>query len=99
MRVFGALGTDVKLVGPPVPQGPEPELVGTTRWAAARPTMFSWRTHACWFDMRQPDGERQPGQYENFWPGMSRWVLGTRMEDTDFVLGAPEHWDPPRTTL
>ncbi len=104
--LYGYLGIDVSLVGPPLPQGPAEELVGTENWAKAVPSMSSRKTHVGWFDMRQADndgdgdGERtRTGRHENFWPGRGRWVLGVRMDDAEFAMSEAEQWAPPESTL
>lgn len=91
--LYRYLGLDASLVGPPLPKGPTEELVGTEYWAKAVPSMYSRRTHVGWFDMRQVDEEgKSIGEYENFWPGMSRWVLGARMDDAVLEFSAAEQW-------
>ncbi len=45
--------------------------------------------------MKQTDTDgQQVGEFANFWPGMSRWVLGMRMDETDFLMPAAERWEP-----
>lgn len=51
------------------------------------------RTHLAWFDISQKDEQgKSASLFENFWPGLGRWHLGLRMDDT--VIGIPEgeHW-------
>jgi hypothetical protein len=94
--LYRALGIDTTLVMPPLPQGQPEEIVGTDRWASSSPSMFTWKSHIGWFDMRQggEDGA-QVGEHENFWPGMKRWVLGVRMDDVAFTFSEGVYWAPP----
>ncbi len=99
IKLFKLLAIDTTLAAPPLPRGPTEELVGTETWARTAPSMFSWKTHLGWFDMKQADEEgKQLGEHENFWPGMSRWVVGMRMDHTDFVMAAAERWAASGTT-
>ncbi|KAH6675371.1 hypothetical protein F5X68DRAFT_40564 [Plectosphaerella plurivora] len=102
LRIFGWLGFDFTLVHPPLPEGKgkHGELPGTDRWAAVKPGQYSPKTSLAWFDMSQTDENgKRPGLYENFWPGLRRWHVGVRMDDSEVDFPEPTVWDPPKSVL
>ncbi|KAJ2899564.1 hypothetical protein MKZ38_002997 [Zalerion maritima] len=101
----GMIGMDISLVQPPLPEGngSQDELPGTSDWARILPVQKSWKTHAVWVDLKQEDlpaGATTPkgmeGRAENFFPGLSRWILGARMDDATIDLEAGKHWPKPK---
>ncbi|KAK7733679.1 hypothetical protein SLS53_008146 [Cytospora paraplurivora] len=96
----GYFGVNTALVQPPVPQGKTKELVGTEQWCKCPLWQYSPKTHIGWFDLRQRDeAGNLTALFENFWPGLGRWQLGVRMDDTDFELPEGEYWRFPRANL
>ncbi|KAM7183559.1 hypothetical protein V8F33_013504 [Rhypophila sp. PSN 637] len=61
----------------------------------------SSRTSLVWADLRQSGGETQTkeGEYENFWPGMPRWVVAVKLEDGAIELGEGKTWATPCSLL
>ncbi|KAM5345307.1 hypothetical protein ACJ41O_011169 [Fusarium nematophilum] len=96
------LGVDPTLVLPPLPSGDgsQDELPGTDRWCSIVPQQGSSRCKLGWFDVAQHRDEagRLTGEFENFWPGWTRWYIAVKMEDAVIKFGHPETWDPPRTS-
>ncbi|CZR66351.1 uncharacterized protein PAC_16252 [Phialocephala subalpina] len=105
------IGWDLGLVQPPLLAGEGEELAGTDKWCKIAAVESSKKTSLGWFDLKQrsESAERDPllggdqieneeqefEGYANFWPGLGRWRIGIKMEDTvvDFPVG--EHWGPP----
>lgn len=93
------VGLDISLVQPPLPegQGSEGELPGTEEWVKTMAVEKTWRAHAIWCDLKQDvphdhDVPGMKGRTENFIPGLSRWCLGVRMDDTAIDFGMGERW-------
>ncbi|KAJ0159335.1 hypothetical protein CTA2_9908 [Colletotrichum tanaceti] len=102
LGVFRYVGVDATLVQPPLPEGngSRGELPGTDRWCSIAPGQSSKRASLGWFDIRQADeGGDVVGEHENFWPGLGRWQIGLKMEDSDVTFAEPKHWDAPRSAL
>lgn len=97
---FEYLGVDTSLVQPPVPQGTQPEAVGTEQWCRSSSVQSASRTHLGWMDLRQRDEDgKLTGLYENFWPGIGRWQLAVKMENSTFHIGEGKYWRGPRANL
>ncbi|ORY60285.1 uncharacterized protein BCR38DRAFT_349990 [Pseudomassariella vexata] len=91
------IGVDVSIVQPPLPEGTgsHKELVGTNQWCKIVPNQ-SGKTSLAWIDLSQRDDDgKLHGQHESFWPGLGRWQLGIKMENTDIVFGMGEYWASP----
>lgn len=92
---FEYFGVSTALVQPPVPQGAQPEIVGTKEWCRSPSIQSSSKTHVGWMDLRQRDEEgKLTGLFENFFPGLGRWQLAVRMDNADFDIKEGEHWRP-----
>lgn len=97
---FEYLGVDTSIVQPPVPQGAKPEVVGTEQWCRSLTVQYSSRTHLGWMDLRQRDEDgKLTGLYENFWPGLGRWQLAVKMENSALDIGEGTYWRGPRANL
>jgi hypothetical protein len=89
------VGLDLRIAHPPLPsgKGSQGELPGTDRWNRVTPTMATWKAHAGWMDVRQPDeGGRAEGVGEHFWPGFKRWMAAVRMDDCRLDFIDEEYW-------
>ncbi|KAM0214834.1 hypothetical protein ACHAQI_003316 [Fusarium lateritium] len=97
------LGYKTTLVFPPLPEGSgsQGELVGTDHWCYVVPEQSSSKCMLGWFDIEQHRDEdgKPTGAFENFWPGLSKWQMGIKMEDSIIEFGHPETWEPCRTRL
>ena len=40
-------------------------------------------------------GSGNEAEYRNFWPGLRRWNVAIKMENTNINFGEGLHWDPP----
>ncbi|WYZ42462.1 hypothetical protein EsH8_VI_000161 [Colletotrichum jinshuiense] len=93
---------DATLVQPPLPEGngSQGELPGTDRWCSISPGQNSKKASLGWFDIRQTDENGNAvGEHENFWPGLGRWQLGLKLENSDVTFAEPKHWDAPKSVL
>ncbi|KAK3335860.1 hypothetical protein B0T19DRAFT_407734 [Cercophora scortea] len=102
-NVMKLTGINMAMVHPPVPQGAGSagELAGTDRWCEIDDFVQSSRAaHLSWVDMSQKgeDG-KAPDEFDNFWPGMGRWVMAVTLADGDLALGAGKHWDTPKSLV
>ncbi|CCT71185.1 uncharacterized protein FFUJ_08765 [Fusarium fujikuroi IMI 58289] len=97
------LGFDTTLVFPPLPEGfgSQGELPGTDQWCSVVPQQSTSKCMLGWFDVEQHRGEqgKLTGEFENFWPGWSKWQIGIKMENSVIEFDHPEAWEPPRTRL
>ncbi|KAF4446358.1 hypothetical protein F53441_9981 [Fusarium austroafricanum] len=96
-------GFDTTLVLPPLPEGSgsQGELPGTDRWCTVIPQQSTSKCMLGWFDVEQQrdqDGNVK-GEFENFWPGWSKWQMGIKMQDSVIEFDLPETWETPRTRL
>jgi hypothetical protein len=101
------IGQDLSLAQPPLPQGRDnaEELVGTDKWRRVLPNEFSSRTSLGWWDLKQDNASEEGGLlttvengedregYENFWPGIGRWTIGTKMEDAVIEFPEAVEWE------
>ncbi|KXH35604.1 hypothetical protein CSAL01_02827 [Colletotrichum salicis] len=102
LDVLKYVGLDATLVQPPLPEGSgsQDELLGTDRWCSIAPGQSSKKTSLGWFDIRQADEKGHIiGEHENFWPGLGRWQIGLKMEDSIVSFPKPKHWDAPKSVL
>ncbi|RFU36332.1 hypothetical protein B7463_g60, partial [Scytalidium lignicola] len=87
--------------------GHQGELPSTERWCKSLPLEYSSKTSVGWWDFRRPKGNEedallqnedaiasteQSSEYENWWPGIGGWRLGTKMEDTVIEFDVGEFW-------
>ncbi|KAF5562511.1 hypothetical protein FNAPI_3158 [Fusarium napiforme] len=97
------LGFDTTLVFPPLPEGSgsQGELPGTDQWCSVVPQQSTSKCMLGWFDVEQHRDEegKLTGEFENFWPGWSKWQIGIKMENSVIEFDHPETWEPPRTRL
>lgn len=97
------LGFDTTLVFPPLPEGAgsQGELPGTDQWCSVVPQQSTSKCMLGWFDVEQHRDEegKLTGEFENFWPGWSKWQIGIKMENSVIEFDHPETWEPPRTRL
>lgn len=99
------IGMDTRIVQPPLPEGPSPELCGTDTWKRSNPIMYGRKTRVVWIDMKQPPSQLKPAsestgednallerspKEENWWPGLRRWHLGLWFEDAHLNFGEAE---------
>lgn len=101
-RLAKYVGYDLSFAQPPVPEGntSQGELSGTDKWCALTADESSRKASLGWFDLRQADEQgNTTSEFENFWPGLKRWKLGLKMEDTDFDISEGRYWEPPKSTL
>jgi len=102
LGIFKYMGVDPTLVQPPLPEGDgsQGELPGTDRWCSISPGQSCRRASLGWFDIRQADEKGNlVGEHENFWPGLGRWQIGLKMENSDVTFAEPKHWNAPRSVL
>ncbi|KAK3329905.1 hypothetical protein B0H66DRAFT_40957 [Apodospora peruviana] len=100
------MGFDTTLVQPPLPEGKEAsqgELVGTgdvwCKIPAAAFRQSSSHASIMWADMNQKNdttGEA-PDEFDNFWPGQSRWTIATKLADAELIFGEGEMWTTPKS--
>jgi hypothetical protein len=101
------VGLDATLAQPPLPEGPQAsqgELPGTDRWCAIVPGQSTRRATVGWFDVQQENGGQDGSRDEktghaNFWPGLGRWHIGVRMENSDIDFPEATFWDAPKSVL
>ncbi|EFQ33835.1 hypothetical protein CGRA01v4_10724 [Colletotrichum graminicola] len=102
LSIFKYVGVDPTLVQPPLPEGDgsQCELPGTDQWCSISPGQSCRRASLGWFDIRQADEKGNVvGEHENFWPGLGRWQIGLKMENSDVTFAEPKHWNAPRSVL
>jgi hypothetical protein len=101
--VFKYLGITPTLGQPPLPvgNGSFGELPGTSQWAETVLGQKSNYTTPGTIDLDQGpgdnvgDGKNAVGDeyFPNFWPGVPRWNLGVKMEQSIVSFPVPEKWD------
>ncbi|CAI0642771.1 unnamed protein product [Colletotrichum noveboracense] len=102
LNLLSYVGLDATLVQPPLPEGSgsQGELPGTDRWCSVAPGQYSKKASLGWFDIRQADEKGNiVGEHENFWPGLGRWQVGIKMENSDVTFAVPKYWDAPKSVL
>ncbi|KAK5630610.1 hypothetical protein RRF57_006325 [Xylaria bambusicola] len=87
------------------------ELPGTSRWCKVLPGLSTKRATLGWMDMSQDDATHDGGgggvksgsgydtEYDNFWPGLRRWNVAIKMQNTDINFGEGLYWDRPKSKL
>ncbi|KAI8944686.1 hypothetical protein F4801DRAFT_193319 [Xylaria longipes] len=98
------LGLDPSLVQPPLPagEGSQGELPGTDRWCKIAPSQSTKRASLAWADLSQKNEQGELTSsvaHDNFWPGLGRWQLALKLEDTAIEFGEGIYWDAPETKL
>lgn len=105
--VFKYLGIKPTLGQPPLPAGNGSfgELPGTTQWAETLLGQQSNYPTPGLFDVDQGagdnvgNGKNAAGDecFPNFWPGLPRWNLGVKMEQSTVSFPVPEKWNEDST--
>ncbi|KAK1982020.1 hypothetical protein LZ30DRAFT_591432 [Colletotrichum cereale] len=101
--LYKLLGVNATLAQPPLPHGKTDldELAGTNYWAATVPGQVTNHASLGVFDMNQEGGDVEESlgtnavgdeYFPNFWPGLVRFLPGTKLEDTTITFSAPEIW-------
>ncbi|CAE7034139.1 hypothetical protein P3342_007238 [Pyrenophora teres f. teres] len=101
--LYGLLGVNTTLAQPPLPSGngSYDELPGTDHWAATVPNQVTNRATLGIVDMKQGDGDVEEGRstnavgdeyFPNFWPGIPRLNVASKLEDATVTFSAPEIW-------
>ncbi|KAK0731016.1 hypothetical protein B0H67DRAFT_596980 [Lasiosphaeris hirsuta] len=101
--LFKYMGVDMALVQPPLPQGETElgELPGTERWAKlAGYIQYAPKASLAWADMSQKgeDGTA-PDEYDNFFPGLSRWNVAVKLVGGGASFPPAETWEIPKGVL
>jgi hypothetical protein len=96
------VGLDLTLGQPPLPEGKgsSSELPGTDRWCSVVPGQATKSASLGWVDMSQKNDKGVISTtvgHENFWPGLGRWQLGVKFENSDIEFGEGKYWDAPHT--
>jgi hypothetical protein len=100
-KMLGYLGIDAALVQPPLPAGStsQGELAANDQWCKlASYVQSSPNAEVAWADMSQKgeDGGPVADGYDNFYPGLKRWNIALKLNDSTTVFPHPETWETPR---
>ncbi|CAN9128043.1 unnamed protein product [Alternaria sp. RS040] len=101
--LYNLLGVDTLLAQPPLPFGNSTydELPGTDHWAATTPNQKTDSASLEIIDIYQGDGDVEDGRntnavgdeyFPNFWPGLPRLNVGTKLENATITFSAPTIW-------
>lgn len=101
--LYNLVGVDTLLAQPPLPFGNSTydELPGTKNWAATIPNQVTKSASVGIIDMAQGDGDVERGHnanavgdeyFPNFWPGVPRLNIGTKLENATITFSSPTVW-------
>lgn len=77
------------------------ELPGTDNWAATEPNQVTKDASIGIIDLDQGDGDVEKGHdtnavgdeyFPNFWPGIPRLNIGTKLANATITFSAPKVW-------
>ncbi|EUC39830.1 hypothetical protein COCMIDRAFT_110435 [Bipolaris oryzae ATCC 44560] len=101
--LYNLVGVDTLLAQPPLPpgNGTYDELPGTNQWAATMPNQVTKSATLGIMDLDQGEGDVEKGQdtnavgdeyFPNFWPGIPRLNIATKLANATITFSAPEVW-------